>query len=326
MVKAIRIHRHGGADEMRWEDVEVGQPGPGQARVRHTAVGLNFIDVYHRSGLYPIAQMPAGLGMEGAGVVEAVGSGVADLKPGDRVAYAGGAPGSYAEARLIAADILVKVPDGVDDRTAAAMMLKGMTAEYLLRRTIQVKAGDAILVHAAAGGVGLILCQWANALGATVIGTVGSEEKAKLANAHGCHHPIVTAGGQDFAKKVRDLTGGKGVRVVYDSVGKDTFMGSLDSLRPLGLLALFGQSSGPVEAFNPALLAQKGSLFLTRPTLFVYNAQRADLVGCAAALFDVVRSGKVRIEINQTYKLADAAQAHRDLEARRTTGSTVLIP
>jgi NADPH:quinone reductase len=325
MVKAIRIHRHGGPEEMRWEDVEPGQPGPGQARVRHAAVGLNFIDVYHRSGLYPIAKMPAALGMEAAGVVEAVGAGVADLKAGDRVAYAGGAPGSYAEARVMPADVLVKVPAGIEDRTAAAMMLKGMTAEYLLRRTIQVKAGDAILVHAAAGGVGLILCQWANALGATVIGTVGNDEKAKLAKAHGCHHPIVTTR-EDFAKRTRELTGGKGVRVVYDSVGKDTFMGSLDSLAPRGLLALFGQSSGPVEAFNPALLAQKGSLYLTRPTLFGYNVQRADLVACADALFDVVKSGKVKIEINQTYKLAEAAKAHRDLEARKTTGSTVLLP
>ena len=324
MARAIRMHTNGGPDVLRYEAVDPGQPTGSQALVRRTAIGLNFIDVYHRTGLY-LAALPSGIGLEAAGAVEALGPDVTDLKVGDRVAYAGGPLGAYADHRLIPADHLVRVPDGVDDRTAAAMMLKGMTAEYLLRRTITVEKGDAILVHAAAGGVGLILCQWARALGATVIGTVSNRAKAELAKAHGCHYPLITAE-EDFVKRTRDLTGAKGVRVVYDSVGKDTFMRSLDCLAPRGLMALFGQSSGPVEPFNPGLLAAKGSLFLTRPTLMTYNAKRADLVASAAALFDVVRAGKVRIEINQTYPLAEAATAHRDLEARKTTGSTVLLP
>ncbi|MCH7929894.1 MAG: quinone oxidoreductase [Proteobacteria bacterium] len=324
MTKAIRIHRPGGPEQMVWEEVAVGDPGPGEARVRHTAVGLNFIDVYHRSGLYPLPALPATIGMEAAGVVEAVGDGVDDLAAGDRIAYAG-PPGAYSEARLMPAKRLVKLPDGVDDRQAAAMMLKGMTAEYLLHRTYPVKAGETILFHAAAGGVGTIACQWAKHLGATVIGTVGTREKAEIAAAHGCDHPIVTSE-TDFVARVKEITGGAGVPVVYDSVGKDTFDRSLDCLSPFGLLALFGQSSGPVPPFDLGQLAGKGSLYVTRPTLLTYAASREDLVACADALFEVVRSGAVRIKVNQTYALADAAQAHRDLEARKTTGSTVLLP
>jgi NADPH2:quinone reductase len=324
MARAIRMHQHGGPDVLRWEEVEVAKPTAGQALLRQTAVGLNFIDVYHRTGLYPVT-LPSGIGLEAAGAVEALGPDVHDLKVGDRVAYAGGPLGAYADLRLIPADQLVRVPEGVEDRTAAAMMLKGMTAEYLLRRTVMVKHGDAILVHAAAGGVGLILCQWANALGATVVGTVSTKAKAELAKAHGCHYPLVT-GEVDWVARAREITGGKGVRVVYDSVGKDTFLRSLDCLAPRGMMALFGQSSGAVEPFNPGLLAAKGSLFLTRPSLMAYNAARADLVASAAALFEVVAAGKVKIEINQTYPLAEAARAHADLEARKTTGSTVLIP
>ena len=324
MTKAIRIHRPGGPEQMVWEEVAVGDPGPGEARVRHTAVGLNFIDVYHRSGLYPLPALPTTIGMEAAGVVEAVGDGVDDLAAGDRIAYAG-PPGAYSEARLMPAKRLVKLPDGVDDRQAAAMMLKGMTAEYLLHRTYPVKAGETILFHAAAGGVGTIACQWAKHLGATVIGTVGTREKAEIAAAHGCDHPIVTSE-TDFVARVKEITGGAGVPVVYDSVGKDTFDRSLDCLSPFGLLALFGQSSGPVPPFDLGQLAGKGSLYVTRPTLLTYAASREDLVACADALFEVVRSGAVRIKVNQTYALADAAQAHRDLEARKTTGSTVLLP
>ena len=324
MTKAIRIHRPGGPEQMVWEEVAVGDPGPGEARVRHTAVGLNFIDVYHRSGLYPLPALPTTIGMEAAGVVEAVGDGVDDLAAGDRIAYAG-PPGAYSEARLMPAKRLVKLPDGVDDRQAAAMMLKGMTAEYLLHRTYPVKAGETILIHAAAGGVGTIACQWAKHLGATVIGTVGTREKAEIAAAHGCDHPIVTSE-TDFVARVKEITGGAGVPVVYDSVGKDTFDRSLDCLSPFGLLALFGQSSGPVPPFDLGQLAGKGSLYVTRPTLLTYAASREDLVACADALFEVVRSGAVRIEVNQTYALADAAQAHRDLEARKTTGSTVQLP
>ncbi|MCH9019379.1 MAG: quinone oxidoreductase [Proteobacteria bacterium] len=324
MTKAIRIHRPGGPEQMVWEEVAVGDPGPGEARVRHTAVGLNFIDVYHRSGLYPLPALPATIGMEAAGVVEAVGDGVDDLAAGDRIAYAG-PPGAYSEARLMPAKRLVKLPDGVDDRQAAAMMLKGMTAEYLLHRTYPVKAGETILFHAAAGGVGTIACQWAKHLGATVIGTVGTREKAEIAAAHGCDHPIVTSE-TDFVARVKEITGGAGVPVVYDSVGKDTFDRSLDCLSPFGLLALFGQSSGPVPPFDLGQLAAMGSLYVTRPTLLTYAASRDDLLATADALFEVVRSGAVRIEVNQTYALADAAQAHRDLEARKTTGSTVLLP
>lgn len=324
MTKAIRVHQAGGPEIMRWEDVTVAGPGKGQVRLRHNAVGLNYIDVYHRTGLYPM-QYPAVLGMEAAGVVTAVGPGVRDPKVGDRVAYAGGPMGSYAEERLMPADRVVKVPDGIDDRTAAAIMLKGMTAQYLLRRTYKVKKGETILVQAAAGGVGLILCQWAKHLGATVIGTVGSDDKAKLARAHGCDHVIVYTR-ESFAARVRELTGGQGVPVVYDAVGKDTWEGSLDSLRPLGLMVSYGNASGPVPPFNILTLSAKGSLFLTRPTMVTYQAKRADLVKGAKELFEVVQSGAVKIEINQTYQLREAAQAHRDLEGRRTTGSTVLLP
>ena len=325
MVRAIRIHKPGGPEALSFDEVEVGQPGPGQLRLKQTAIGLNFIDVYHRTGLYPIAQLPAVIGMEAAGVVEAAGPGVEGLTAGDRVAYGGGPLGAYAEARLIDAVKVVKLPNAIDDRTAAAIMLKGMTAHYLLRRVYQVKAGDTILVHAAAGGVGLILCQWAKALGATVIGTVGSKEKAAQAKEHGCDHPILYRE-EDFAQRVRELTKGEGVPVVYDSVGKDTFMKSLDALRTFGTLALFGQSSGPVPPVDLGILAQKGSLYVTRPTLMTYVAKRPDLEWAARELFEVVGSGKVKIEINQTYPLAETARAHRDLEARKTTGSTLLLP
>ncbi len=325
MTKAIRIHETGGPDVMRWEAVTVGELGPGQARVRHSAVGLNFIDVYHRTGLYPLPSLPSGIGLEAAGVVEAVGAGVTDIKVGDRVAYASPPPGSYAEARLMPADRLVVLPDNIAERTAAAMMLKGMTAQYLLRRTYRVQPGDAVLVHAAAGGVGLIACQWARHLGATVIGTVGNDEKAELARAHGCHHVIVYSR-ENFVQRVKEITGGEGVAVVYDSVGKDVFMDSLDCLRPLGMMVTFGNASGPVPAIEPLVLSAKGCLFLTRPTLMVYTAKRADLLASAAELFEVVASGAVKIEVQQTYPLAEAAQAHRDLEARKTTGSTLLLP
>ena len=325
MSKAIRVERTGGPEALQWADVPVGQPGRGEALVRHTAIGVNFIDVYHRRGLYPLPSLPAVIGLEAAGRVEAVGPGVTEVVPGDRVAYAGGPTGAYSEARVIPSDRLVKLPDGIDDRRAAAMMLKGMTAEYLLRRTYAVKPGDAILVHAAAGGVGLIVCQWARTLGATVIGTVGTKDKAELANTHGCDHVIVT-GEEDVVARVREITGGEGVSVVYDSVGKDTFMRSLDCLRPRGLMVSFGQASGMVPPLDMSILSAKGSLFLTRPTLMTYTASREDLVASAAALFDAVLRGAVRIEVRQTYPLQDAARAHADLEARRTTGSTVLLP
>ena len=324
MTHAIRIHEHGGPEVMKWEAVEIGAPGPKELRVRHTAVGLNYIDTYHRTGLYKIP-LPSVIGREGAGVVEAVGSEVTDVKIGDRVAYASAPIGSYTEARLIAADRVVKIPDGVTDQQAASMMLKGMTAQYLLRRSYPVKAGDTILFHAAAGGVGLILCQWANHLGATVIGTVGSEEKAALAKANGCHH-VINYRTEDFVARVAEITGGKKCAVVYDGVGKDTFMKSLDCVRPRGLVALFGNASGKVEPLDLGVLAAKGSLFVTRPTLDTHVATREDLVATANDLFDVVGRGIVKIEINQTYALKDAAQAHRDLEARKTTGSTVLLP
>ena len=325
MPKAIRIHEHGGPEVLRWEEVEVGEPGPGQLRVRHGAVGLNYIDVYHRTGLYPLPSLPWTLGMEGAGQVEAVGEGVTEFKPGDRIAYASPPVGAYAEVRLMPADRVVALPDAIDDRTAAAMMLQGMTAQYLLRRTYRVQPGDAILLHAAAGGVGLIASQWARYLGATVIGTVGNDEKAELARAHGCHHVIVY-NRENFTERVREITGGQGVAAVYDSVGKDTFMGSLDCLRPLGMMVSFGNASGPVPPFEPAILATKGSLFLTRPSLMAYTAKHADLLASAAELFEVVSSGAVKIEVRQTYPLAETARAHRDLEARKTTGSTVLLP
>ena len=308
---------------MRWEEVEVGSPGPGQVLVRNTAVGLNFIDVYQRTGLYPNA-LPLTLGMEGAGVVEAVGPKVKEFKVGDRVAYANPI-GSYAEVCLRPVERLVKIPAGVSDRIAAAIMLKGMTAWYLVKRTYKVRKGDTILVHAAAGGVGQILCQWAKHLGATVIGTVGSDEKAPLAKKAGCKHVIVTSR-EKFVDRVKEITKGKGVPVVYDGVGKDTFMDSLDCLAPLGMMASFGNASGAVTQFNPGVLAQKGSLFLTRPTLFTYTGKREDLLKAARDLFAVVKNKAVRISINQTYPLREAAQAHIDLEARKTTGSTVLLP
>ena len=324
MTNAIRIHEHGGPEVMKWEAIDVGNPGEKELRVRHTAVGLNYIDTYHRTGLYKIP-LPSVIGREGAGVVEAVGAGVTDFNVGDRVAYASAPIGSYAEARLIAADRVVKIPDGVSDQQAASMMLKGMTAQYLLRRTHIVKPGDTILFHAAAGGVGLILCQWAKHLGANVIGTVGSEEKAVLAKANGCDH-VINYRSEDFVARVAEITGGKKCAVVYDGVGKDTFMKSLDCVRPRGLVALFGNASGKVEPLDLGLLAAKGSLFVTRPTLDTHVASREDLLATANDLFDVVARGIVKIEINQTYALKDAAQAHRDLEARKTTGSTVLIP
>ncbi len=323
MNMAIRIHETGGPEVLRWEETEIGRPGPGEARLRHTAVGLNFIDTYHRAGLYPLA-LPAVLGSEGAGLVEEVGPGVTDVKPGDRVAYAGPI-GAYSQARLIRADRLVPLPAEIGDRAAAAMMLKGMTAQYLLRRTCPVKAGDTVLIHAAAGGVGLIACQWARHLGATVIGTVSTEGKATLAREHGCDHPIVTSR-ESFVARVREITRGRGVRVVYDSVGKDTFEGSLDCLQPLGMMVSYGNSSGPVPPFSPLVLSAKGSLFLTRPSLMTYTAHREELLATAGELFEVVGSGAVRVEIRQTFPLAETSQAHRDLEARRTTGSTVLLP
>lgn len=325
MAKAIRIHEYGGPEVMRWEEVEIGEPGPGQLRVRQGAVGLNYIDIYHRTGLYSLPALPWTLGMEGAGQVEAVGDGVSEFKVGDRVAYASPPVGAYAEARLIPADRVVALPTAIDDRTAAAMMLQGMTAQFLLRRTYRVQAGDTILLHAAAGGVGLLISQWARHLGATVIGTVGSDQKAELARAHGCHHVIVYSR-ENFVERVREVTDGQGVAVVYDSVGRETFMGSLDCLRPLGMMVSFGNASGPAPSFEPGILAAKGSLFLTRPTLMTYTAKRADLLASAAELFDVVGHGDVRVEIRQTYPLAEAAQAHRALEARQTTGSTVLLP
>jgi len=323
MPHAIRIHETGGPEKMVWDEVSVADPGPGEVRVRNTAVGLNYIDTYHRSGLYPIP-LPAVLGMEGAGVVEAVGPKVKEFKKGDRVAYASPL-GAYAEVLLRPADRLVKVPAGIDDQIAAAIMLKGMTAWYLARRTYAVKKGDTILVHAAAGGVGQILSQWAKHLGATVIGTVGSDDKVETAKKVGCKHVIVTSKA-NFVDRVKEVTRGAGVPVVYDGVGKATFLPSLDCLRPLGLMVSFGNASGAVEAFNPVILSQKGSLFLTRPTLFTYTAKREDLLQAAKELFDVVKKKVVKISVNQTYPLREAAQAHRDLEARKTTGSTVLLP
>ena len=320
---AIRFHQTGGPEVLRWEEVTVGDPAPGEARVRHEAVGLNFIDTYHRGGLYPLP-LPSGLGREGAGVVEAVGDGVTDIKPGDRVAYGSGPLGAYSEVRCMPADRLLKLPDSLSCRTGAAMMLQGLTAAYLLRHTFPVKRGDQILIHAAAGGVGLIACQWAKALGATVIGTVSTEAKAELARKNGCDHVILYSR-EDVAKRVREITG-EGVAVVFDGVGKDTFMGSLDSLRPRGTMVTFGNASGAVPPFDPLLLAQKGSLFVTRPILDHYAGKRSDLLALGEELFGVVASGQVKIEINQTYALPDAAQAHRDLEARKTTGSTILVP
>jgi NADPH2:quinone reductase len=321
MTNAIRVHRPGGPEVLEWEPVALAEPGPGQVRLRQHAAGLNFIDVYHRTGFYP-QPLPFTPGVEGAGVVEALGPDVSGVEVGDRVAYAGPI-GGYAEVRLIDADRLVRLPDAIGFDQAAAMMLQGMTARMLLRSVYSVSAGDTILVHAAAGGVGLILCQWAAALGATVIGTVGSEEKAELARAHGCHHPILY-GKQDFVAEVLAITAGEKLPVVYDSVGRDTFLRSLDCLRPHGLIVSFGQSSGAIEPFSPNVLAAKGSLYLTRPTLFTYIASRAELEASAAELFEVVGSGQVRIEVRQRFAIAEAAEAHRALEARETSGSTVL--
>lgn len=324
MAHAIRFHENGGPEVLKWEEVPVGEPGPGQIRVRNAAVGLNYIDTYHRSGLYKVP-LPSGIGLEGAGTVTAVGPDVAGIKVGDRVGYGSGPLGAYSTERLTVADRCIVLPEGLAEETAAAIMLKGMTARYLLRRTYRVQAGDTILVHAAAGGVGLIMCQWAKHLGATVIGTVGSDAKAELAKAHGCDHPVVYTR-ENFTDRVKEITGGKGVPVVYDSVGKDTFMGSLDCLQPLGTMVTFGNASGPVTGLDTGILAAKGSLFLTRPTLMTYTAKRSDLEETAKDLFDVVLKGAVKIEIAQRYALKDAAQAHRDLESRKTTGSTLLMP
>ena len=323
-MKAIRIAETGGPEVMKLVDVEVGPPGPGQVRVRQTAIGLNYIDTYHRSGLYPL-QFPSGLGLEAAGVGEEVGEGVTSLKPGDRIAYGTGPIGAYADIRNLPANRLVRLPAAISDETAAGMMLKGMTARYLLRATYVVKPGDTILLHAAAGGVGLIMSQWAKALGATVIGTVGSDAKAAIARAHGCDH-VINYSTEDTVKRVRELTGGKGVPVVYDGVGKDTLMISLDCLSPRGLLVSFGNASGAVPPLDLLLLSAKGSLYVTRPTLNTYTASDADLQQTAQDLVDVVASGKVKIPVNQRHALADVVQAHRDLESRRTTGTTVLLP
>ena len=321
MTHAMRIHETGGPEVMKWEEVEVGAPGEGELRVTHKAVGLNYIDVYHRTGLYPL-ELPSGIGLEASGVVEEVGPGVEEFKAGDRIAYAHPPLGAYCEARCLPAEHVVKLPDSIDDETAAAMMLQGMTVQYLIRRTYRVKQGDTVLFHAAAGGVGQIACQWLKALGVTTIGTVGSDEKAEIAKSMGCTHTI-NYRNEDFVARVKEITGGSGVPVVYDSVGKDTFEGSLDCLAPMGMLVSFGNASGAVTQFNPGLLAQKGSLFLTRPTLMTYTAKRSDLIATANELFEVVGSGAVKININQRYPLKDAVQAHKDLEARKTTGSTI---
>ncbi|NJO55208.1 MAG: quinone oxidoreductase [Rhodospirillales bacterium] len=322
---AVRIHAYGSPDVMVWEDVTTPAPGRGEVQLRQTAIGLNYIDVYHRTGLYPLPDLPATLGMEAAAIISAIGPEVTGFAVGQRVAYASAPVGAYAEERIMPADRLVSIPQAIDDRTAAAIMLQGMTAQYLLRRTYQVRAGDAVLIHAAAGGVGLIACQWARHLGATVIGTVGSEAKAALAHSHGCAHPIIY-NREDFVARVREITGGAGVAVVYDGVGKETFLRSLECLRPLGMMVSFGNASGPVPPIEPGLLSAKGSLFLTRPTLMHYTARREDLIAAASEVFSVVQSGAVRVMLNQSYPLAAAADAHRDLEARKTTGSTVLIP
>jgi NADPH:quinone reductase len=324
MAHAIRIHANGGPEVLKWEAVEVGEPGTGEVRLRQTAVGLNYIDVYHRSGLYKLASFPAVIGMEGAGVVEAVGPGVSDLEVGDRVAYAG-VLGAYADVRLVPADRLVKLPDSLDDVTAASMMLQGMTARYLLRETYRCTPETVLLFHAAAGGVGLIVCQWAKAIGATMIGTVGSDEKAQLATAAGCTH-VINYRTEDYVKRVREITQGVGCDVVYDGVGKDTFPSSLDCLRPKGLWVSFGNASGAVPPFDLQILSAKGSLYATRPTVMTYTARREDLLANAAELFAMVSSGAIEIVPSRSYPLREAAQAHRDLEARKTTGSIVLIP
>lgn len=323
MVHAIRIHQHGGPEVMKWEEIEVGEPGEGQVRIKHHAVGLNYIDTYHRSGLYKIS-LPAVIGTEGAGEVTAVGPGVTEFKVGDRVAYAS-PMGAYAEERLIPADRIVKIPDSIDYQTAAAMMLQGMTVRYLLKETYKVGPGTTLLLHAAAGGIGLIACQWAKHLGATIIGTAGSEEKCKLALEHGCTH-VINYRTEDFVARTKEITNGQGVDVVYDSVGKDTFPGSLDCLKPRGLWVSFGNASGPVPPFDILMLSAKGSLYATRPTLQTYTAKREDLFASANDLFDVVSRGIVKIKVHQTYPLKEAVQAHLDLEGRKTTGSTILLP
>ena len=324
MPQAIRIHAIGGPEVLVLEEVAVGAPGPGEARVRHTAIGVNYIDTYHRSGQYKLA-LPSGIGLEAAGVVEAVGTGVDYLKAGDRVAYSGGGPGSYSTERVMPADRLVPIPDGIADETAATLMLKGLTVQYLFRQTFPLTGGETILFHAAAGGVGLIACQWARALGVTLIGTVGSDDKAALAKAHGCAHTIVYTR-EDFVARTKELTGGKGVPVVYDSIGKDTFPQSLDVLSPRGMFVSFGSASGTIAAFDIGLLAQKGSLFATRPTLFTYAATRPSLLAMAEEMFGLVLAGKIKSEARQRFALKDAAAAHRALESRATTGATVLLP
>jgi NADPH2:quinone reductase len=321
---AIRFEATGGPDKLKWVEVEVGAPGPGEVLLRNSAIGLNYIDTYHRSGLYPVA-LPSGLGLEASALVEGLGPGVSEFRVGDRVAHGTGPIGAYAERRIFPADRLVKLPDAIDDKRAAAMMLQGMTVEYLVRRTFPVRRGQTVLFHAAAGGVGLIACQWLNAIGATVIGTVGSPEKAKIAEAHGCHY-VIDYRQENFVTRVREITKGAGVPVVYDGVGKDTWAGSLDCLARRGMMVSFGSASGPVPAFEPAVLATKGSIFLTRPTLMHYVATREELIDSANALFEMVLKGAIKIEVHQTYPLKDAARAHADLEGRRTTGSTVLLP
>ena len=325
MAKAIVMHETGGPEVLRWEDYDPGRPGPGEALIRHEAVGLNFVDVYQRTGLYPLPHLPAVPGEEGAGIVEAIGEGVTEVAVGDRVAYAALPPGAYAQLRVIPAHRLLKLPGSISTRQGAAMMLQGMTARYLLHGCYPVKAGDAILIHAAAGGVGSIVCQWAKYLGAVVIGTVGTPEKAKLARARGCDYPILYRT-EDFVARVKEITDGRGVDVVYDSVGQATFLQSLDCLRPMAMMVSFGQASGKIAPFDLSILAAKGSLFLTRPSLMTYTARREDLLAHARDLFEVVEKGVVKVEINQTYALAEAAQAHRDLEARKTKGSSILIP
>ena len=324
MPNAIRFNRNGGPEVLQWESVDVGEPGAGEARVRHTAIGVNYIDTYHRSGLYKLA-LPSGVGTEGAGVVEAVGPGVTDARPGDRVAYSGGPLGAYSEVRVMPADRLVKLPEGISERVAATLMLKGLTVQYLFRQTFPLKGGETILFHAAAGGVGLIACQWARALGVTMIGTVGSDEKAALAKANGCTHTIVYTR-ENFVERVKQLTGGKGVPVVYDGIGKDTFPASLDCLAPRGMFVSFGNASGPIAAFDILLLSQKGSLYATRPTLATFTASRASTLKMSEEMFSLVLAGKLGGEPRQTYPLKDAAQAHRDLESRKTTGATILLP
>jgi NADPH:quinone reductase len=324
MPKAIRFYKNGGPEVLEWEEVTLGDLGPGEVRIRHKACGVNMIDVYQRTGLYKVS-LPSGAGTEGAGVVEAVGSGVTHVKPGDRVAYAGGILGAYSEVRIMPADRLCVLPTSLSFEQGAAMMLKGLTVQYLLRRTYKVQPNDTVLFHAAAGGVGLIACQWLKALGATVIGTAGSEEKCELAKQHGADY-CINYRKDKFAERVKEITGGIGLPVVYDSVGKDTFMESLDCLRPLGLMVSFGNASGPVPPFELALLSQKGSLYITRPTSATYTAKRLDLEAMSKDLFDIVTSGKVKIEIGQRYELRNASQAHRDLESRKTTGSSILLP